>query len=214
MSARSATKRKILRKDSRSTRANPVPSTEIRIGIRLKHARLTKGLSLRQLADEVGCSESFISKIENDKVRPSFSTLHRIVAALEMNVALLFAEEAPESGRVSIMRPSARPVIRVDPVWRGEGITLERLIPGAAGTLLQANIHHIDPGANTDGPIEHDGEEFGYVLEGTLQLVVEDVSYVIRSGESFSFSSHLPHGYSNPGKTIAKVLWVNTPPTF
>ena len=95
MSARSATKRKISRRDLRSTRANPVPPTEIRIGIRLKHARLTKGLSLRQLADEVGCSESFISKIENDKVRPSFSTLHRIVAALEMNVALLFAEEMP-----------------------------------------------------------------------------------------------------------------------
>ncbi len=214
MNARPATKRKNSRKDSLSARANPVPPTEIRIGIRLKHARLTKGLSLRQLADEVGCSESFVSKIENDKVRPSFSMLHRIVATLEMNVALLFAEETPECDRVSIMRPDTRPVIRVDPVWQGEGITLERLIPGAAGTLLQANIHHIDPGANTDGPIEHDGEEFGYVLEGTLQLVVDDVSYVIRSGESFSFASHLPHGYSNPGKTIAKVLWVNTPPTF
>ena len=92
MSARSAAKRKNSRKDSLSARANLVPPTEIRIGIRLKHARLTKGLSLRQLADEVGCSESFVSKIENDKVRPSFSMLHRIVATLEMNVALLFAK--------------------------------------------------------------------------------------------------------------------------
>ena len=82
MNGKSATKRNISRRDSRSIRAVPAPPTEIRIGIRLKHARLTKGLSLRQLADEVGCSESFISKIENDKVRPSFSTLHRIVAAL------------------------------------------------------------------------------------------------------------------------------------
>ena len=127
MSARSATKRRNSRKDSRSARANSVLPAEIRIGIRLKHARLTKGLSLRQLADEVGCSGSFISKIENDKVRPSFSMLRRIVATLEMNVAVLFAEETPETDRLSIMRPNTRPVIRVDPVWQGERNTLERL---------------------------------------------------------------------------------------
>lgn len=208
------TKPRKIRAKPPSSRGKTTPSTETRIGVRLRHARLTKGLSLRQLADQVDCSESFISKVENDKVRPSFSMLHRIVAALEMNVAALFAEAAPEFERVTIMKPSNRPVIRVDPVWRGEGIALERLIPSAKGTLLQANIHHIDPGANTDGAIDHDGEELGYVLEGKLLLVVDGVSYLVHPGESFFFASHLPHSYSNPGKTVTKVLWVNTPPTF
>ena len=94
--------------------------------------------------------------------------------------------------------------------WR----MLERLIPNALGALLQANIHQIRPGANTDGAIEHEGKEFGYVLEGILRLVVNDVVYTIRRGDSFSFASRIPHKYSNPGKTSTRVLLVNTPPTF
>jgi transcriptional regulator with XRE-family HTH domain len=206
--------RKTLRLRKTPSRANPLPSAEIRIGIRVKHARLTKGLSLRQLANEVNCSESFISKIENDKVRPSFSMLHRMVAALEMNVAALFTERPPEAKQVDIMRPGQRPVIRVDPVWQGKGIQLERLKSNSKVALLQANIHHVEPGANTDGAISHDGEEFGYVLTGKLLLMVDNISYLIKEGESFSFNSKLPHSYSNPGNKAAKVLWLNTPPTF
>ena len=187
---------------------------EICIGAHIRHARLTKDLSLRQLADVVGCSESFVSKIENDKVRPSFSMLHRIVAALDINVAALFAERGAELGPVIIMRPNKRPVIHVDHIGRDNGITLERLIPHFSGTLLQANIHHINPGANTDGSIEHQGEEFGYVLEGRLRLIVNSVTYEVEHGESFSFPSHLAHSYSNPATVVTRVLWVNTPPTF
>lgn len=214
MRRESTMKRPSPRRSQQGARAPRPASKEIKIGIRLKHARRVKGFSLRQLADQVGCSESFISKIENDKVRPSFSVLHRIVTSLEMNVASLFEDNGSQPDQVCIMRPNKRPVIRVDPVWKGEGIMLERLVPSAPGTLLQANIHHIDAGANTDGPIQHEGDEFGYVLEGKLKLVVENVSYLIGPGESFSFRSHLPHSYSNPGKSTTKVLWVNTPPTF
>src|SRR5688500_8535518 len=60
--------------------------THIEIGMRLKHARLSKGFSLRQLADEVGCTEGFLSKIENNKARPSLAMLHRLVSRLEIAV--------------------------------------------------------------------------------------------------------------------------------
>ncbi|MBY9039551.1 helix-turn-helix domain-containing protein, partial [Pseudomonas fluorescens] len=72
------------------------------IGARLKHARLNRRISLRQLADDVGCTESFLSKVENDKVRPSLTMLHTIVKSLGINIAKLFSE--PDSAVVTVLK--------------------------------------------------------------------------------------------------------------
>ncbi len=185
-----------------------------RIGLKLHHARLTKGLNLKQVASAVGCSESFLSKLENDRVRPSLAMLHRLVGALEINVTALFNDADTDSRPVLVLRPGDRQVIQVDPLWRGKGIELERLIPNARGALLQANVHVVAPGSSSDGMIQHDGEEIGYILEGKLDLTVDGVTYRLEEGNSFFFSSSLPHGYRNPGKIKTRVLWVNSPPTF
>ena len=186
----------------------------IEIGTRLRHARLTKDMSLRQVADEVGCTESFLSKIENNKARPSLAVLHRLVSKLEINVAKLFSEDRTDIGPVAIMRNGERFTIKTDAMRRGRGIVLERLVSNAIATLLEANIHHVAPKGSSDGYIQHDGEEIGFVLEGTLELIVDKVTYLVREGDAFFFRSSLPHGYRNPGKTEAKVLWVNTPQSF
>jgi len=191
-----------------------VGRAEVKIGVRLKHARLTKGLTLREVADLVDCSESFVSKVENDKVQPSLAMLHRLVAALEINVTSLFAESEADAGPVSIMRDGSRPVIRMDPEWHGNGIALERVVPQPKGSLLQANIHHVAPNGGSDGLIEHKGEELGFVLEGRLELIVDNVVYLVSAGDSFFFQSSLPHGYRNKGREPARILWVNTPPSF
>jgi len=185
-----------------------------RIGTRLKHARLTKGLSLKQVGAAAGCSESFVSKVEHDHVRPSLAMLHRLVRVLEINVAALFDETQHDDSPVVILGPEARPVIRTDPLRRGEGIMLERLIPNARSALLQANIHHVEPGGTSDGKIQHEGEEIGYVLEGELELTVEERVFTLREGDSFYFPSQMAHGYRNVGATLARIVWVNTPPSF
>ncbi|WJR76623.1 cupin domain-containing protein [Bradyrhizobium sp. NP1] len=186
---------------------------EIKIGLRLKHARLAKHLKLRELADRLGCSESFLSKLENDKVRPSLSMLHQIVGTLDINIAALFADPLTDAP-VLIMRSDNRPVIRTDPLLQGPGIALERLIATAKGALIEANIHCVSPGGHTDGEIIHDGEEIGYVLTGELELHVAGETYHVAEGDCFFFKSDLSHGYRNPGKVMTRVLWVCTPPTF
>ena len=82
------------------------------------------------------------------------------------------------------------------------------------GGLLQANIHIVSPGEASDGQIEHVGEEVGYVLEGTLELTLGDMSYTVGVGDAFTFPSSVPHGYRNAGTGVARVLWVNSPATF
>ncbi|TWS97621.1 cupin domain-containing protein [Reyranella sp. CPCC 100927] len=192
---------------------NTPADAEIKIGSRLKHARLVQKLRLRELADQVGCSESFISKLENDKVRPSLSMLHKIVGILDINIAVLFSDP-PMQSPVLIVRADNRPIIRTDPLARGPGIALERLVAAAPSGLIEANIHCVDPGGHTDGAIDHVGEEIGFVLEGKLELTVDGVVYPLDIGDCFFFHSDLKHSYRNPGKVTARVLWVCTPPTF
>ena len=85
---------------------------DIRIGGRLRHARLMKGISLKEVAAGVGCSESFVSKLENDRVQPSLAVLHRLVALLGINVAAMFDRPGQhDGGPLFIMRAGERPTI-------------------------------------------------------------------------------------------------------
>lgn len=201
---------------SRSTTA-PRPegaSRTIRIGARLRHARLTKGLNLKAVAAGIDCSESFISKLENDKVQPSLAILHKLVAFLGINVTSLFNETVDKEGPLFVMEAGTRPVIRTSLRQQTDGVALERLVPHSRTSLLQANIHELAPGGSGHGLIAHAGEELGYVLEGEIDLTVGETTRRVKSGDAFFFSSEHAHGYVNPGKAIARILWVNTPPTF
>lgn len=91
---------------------------------------------------------------------------------------------------------------------------MERLIPYARGHLLQGNIHIVQPGGSSDGMISHSGEEVGYLIAGEIELIVGGKTYTLSAGDSFCFRSDVEHGYRNIGKSEARIVWVNTPPTF
>lgn len=184
----------------------------LRIGVRLKHARKVMGLRLRELAERVGCSESFLSKIENNKVNPSLQMLHRIVTELNFSIGEILSEDIEEN-RI-VMRAGQRPTIRMVPSRESEGTSVEWLVPPGDSRLLAGSIHLVNPGGGSLGTIEHEGEELGFILEGELELEVDGKSYALGAGDSFFFRSDLAHGYRNPGKVLTRILWVNTPPTF
>jgi transcriptional regulator with XRE-family HTH domain len=198
---------------NRSSQAkDPGPLQEIRVGLKLKHTRLLKGITLKQLAMAAGCSESLLSKIENGRANPSLKMLHRVAAALDMPVAGLFkAHNDPDD---VVLRRGERPVIETDQVRRGHGVRLEALIPSSSKHLLAGFINHVDPGGSSEGDLEHEGEEFGYVLEGAIELTVAGRTYHLAAGDCFHFRSERPHAYRNAQPGIARVIWINTPPTF
>jgi transcriptional regulator with XRE-family HTH domain len=183
-----------------------------RLSLRLRLARQLRGMTLKAVADAAGCSESLLSKIENGKASPSLPMLHRLVQALDTNIGWMFEEVDGDEGIV--FRKGSRPMIALDPLRRGEGISLERVIPYSPGHMLQCNIHHIDVDGESAGPIQHAGEEVGYVLAGEIELVVDKTRYRLSAGDSFVFRSELPHHYRNIGRELASIFWVNTPPTF
>ena len=187
-------------------------SVPMAIGARLRHARLVKGLLMKDLAKRVGVSISLISKYENDKLLPPLTVLHSLVTELETNIGALF--EPNWAGVEHIARAGARPRISAGGEKDAADVMLERLVPNGKGHLLQGNIHIVAPGGGSMGPMRHEGDEVGYVLEGRLDLSIDDVLHELGPGDSFAFPSNLAHTYRNPGSEVARVIWINTPPTF
>jgi transcriptional regulator with XRE-family HTH domain len=180
------------------------------LGERLRTARKLRGLRLREVATGAGCSESLVSKIECDKAYPSLQTLHRLAEVLGTTVAALFS---PESGQgLTVYREGERPVLRLSAPGGSPRPSLERMVPHAEGRTLNGNIHVVPPGSGSEGALRHEGEEIGYVLEGTIELVVDGRAVTLGRGDSFFFPSLLPHSYRNVGREVARVIWVNSPP--
>jgi transcriptional regulator with XRE-family HTH domain len=211
--ATAAAPKKALRAASgRKATAKTLPAAAPAIGARLRHARLVKGLLLKELAEGVGVSISLISKYENDKLLPPLTVLHALVSKLETNIGALFEPDWSPGDHVA--RAGSRPRITAGGDGQSEGVTLERLVPNGQGHLLQANIHIVAPSGGSMGPMLHEGDEMGYVLQGRLELRIGDTTYDLGPGDSFAFPSTLAHTYRNPGRDTTRVIWVNTPPTF
>jgi transcriptional regulator with XRE-family HTH domain len=182
---------------------------ESRVGLKMRHTRLLKGLTLKRLAEMAECSESLLSRIENGNANPSIKTMHRVALALDMPVSGLFQEGVEDSSVV--LRQGERPTVQAG---QAKGHRLEALIPSRRGNLLSGYINDIEPGSGSEGVITHEGEEFGYVLDGEIELIVDKKKYQLRPGDSFFFRSERPHSYTNNRKKVARILWLNTPPTF
>ena len=191
--------------------SNQAGKRRVRLGRRVRHWRLVKGLTLKHLAQRVGCSESLLSKVENDRAAPSLSTLHKLATVLDTNLSDILGSGESEI----VTRAGDRKVLFVDGNKSpGEPMRLEQLVPAKKGGLLQADMYVIPPGGGSHGEIQHSGEEFGFVVEGSLCLTIENATYRLEAGDSFVFRSELSHAFVNNGEEAARILWLNTPPTF
>ncbi|MFD0986433.1 cupin domain-containing protein [Methyloligella solikamskensis] len=186
------------------------PAEGVHIGAKLRQYRLAQRLTLKEVAQKADCSESMLSKIENDKITPSIGLLHRLVSILGTNINALFVQMPTGA----ITRSGERPSIAQTGVDEDKAIALELLTPSPSPFLFQSSIHTVPPQAESDGKIVHQGEDFGYVLEGSLELSLGDETFVLNAGDTFYFRSEIPHGYRNPGKETARIIWFNTPATF
>jgi transcriptional regulator with XRE-family HTH domain len=180
------------------------------LGDKLRHLRRKSGLTLKQLGDLTGCSESMLSKAERGHVVPSLDLLSRVAQQLGTSVAGLFAE-APEQS-CFVYKEGERPKLELGTATPDGHTVLERLIPYARGRQLNANLHVVPPGGGSAGVLSHAGEEVGFVIEGYIEITVDTETHLVGPGGSFFSHSELPHSYRNIGTTAARIVWVNSPP--
>jgi len=192
----------------------------IEIGALLRQARVTRGMSLRSLAAEVGVSPSLISQVETGKTQPSVSTLYALSNYLGLSMDdLLSSENDSSNGDASstiarpaqfhshqapIQRGSENPSLEMD-----NGVRWERLAIGEGGPT-EPLLAIYSPGASSsiEGKLmRHGGLEYAYILEGELTLQLEFDTYVLRAGDSLQFDSIRPHMYTNHGAVAARGVW-------
>jgi DNA-binding transcriptional MerR regulator/quercetin dioxygenase-like cupin family protein len=186
--------------------AAPKPRPEPRpLGPKLRRMRERTGVGIVEAARRAGISAGFLSSIERAQANASVATLQRLATAYGTTVMELF--QAPK-GRDRLVRPADRRVLEVQ-----SGVRMELLSTGA--TMLQSMIFRVAPLSGSDGSYSHQGEEFIYMMAGTLEVWLDELEcFVLNEGDSFWFESTLGHRWFNPSKEEAVLLWINTPPTF
>lgn len=178
------------------------------LGKRLKGARTAKGYSLEELARRTGFSKSFLSQIENGKNSPSIASLKKITEALDVSIGQLF--EGDRGEQVYFLKKSERTPFEVVK----DKVIFEFGASKVPNRRMEAIFFTLLPGGESEGEYSHDGEEFGTVLEGTLQLELDGKEYVMQAGDSIYFSSSIPHRWRNRGSSAMRAIWVITPPSF
>lgn len=175
------------------------------IGGKIKRLRQQLNLSQAELADRCELTKGYISQLENDLTSPSISTLCDILSALGTDLSEFFKKEVDEKVVFSAE----------DFIEKHEsGMLLKWIIPNAQKNEMEPVLVELLPGASTAVDFPHEGEEFGYVLEGRIVIDLGKNKYACKKGETFYYTADKAHGISNTGKQNARFLWISTPPNF
>lgn len=175
------------------------------IGSKIKQLRQQLNLSQSELADRCELTKGYISQLENDLTSPSIATLIDILSALGTNLSDFFKKEDDEK----IVFSENDFIEKHD-----DGMILRWIIPNAQKNEMEPVLVELLAGASTADDFPHEGEEFGFVLEGKISITLGNAKHICKKGESFYYTANKPHGIKNIGKSTAKFIWVSTPPNF
>lgn len=177
------------------------------IGNKIKELRIKKGLTQEELADRSELSKGFISQLENDLTSPSIATLVDILQCLGTNLQNFFTDMTDEQ----IVFGSNDYFEKRDDDLHN---TVEWIIPNAQKNMMEPIRVTLDAGGSTYPDLPHEGEEFGYVLSGTIYIILGNRTIKAKKGESFYFKPDSRHYIKAGEKSGAVFIWVSTPPNF
>lgn len=175
------------------------------IGQKLKELRILKGLTQEELADRAELSKGFISQLERDLTSPSIATLTDILQCLGTTLNEFFTADADEQ----IVFGAEDYFVKEDGELKN---TIQWIIPNAQKNVMEPIMLTLEPGGETYPDNPHEGEEFGYVLQGIIAIHLGNKIYKAKKGESFYFVPDKKHYLTS--KSGAVILWVSSPPSF
>ncbi len=177
----------------------------MQLGRKIRDLRQQYNLTQEELADRCELTKGYISQLENDLTSPSIATLTDILNALGSNLSDFFREDSEEK----IVFSQEEYIEK-----QSDGMIWNWVIPNAQKNMMEPVLVELEPEASAPVDFPHDGEEFGYVLEGRIAIIVGGKAHTAKKGESFYFTANREHRILNKGKGRAKFLWISTPPNF
>lgn len=185
----------------------------LKLGAKVRELRMKNRFTLQDLATKTGLSKPFLSQIENDHVVPPIATLLKLARALNVSLSYFFQDETTTQ-KVSITRPSERIRIERRPHHDREG-TVSYIYESLE---TKKRDKHMEPFYVEFPPIgveemnftAHEGEEFLYILEGTVEFRGVDRVEILEAGDSIYLDSSISHAFrcvgDKPAKAVA-VIW-------
>lgn len=182
--------------------------SEFYIGEIIKAFRLSKGMSLRELAGKAGVSPSMLSQVENNIVNPSISVLKNISTALNVPMYKFFQENALQENLV--VRKGEYKTI-----GQAEEETQYHLLTADSSGDLECCLMDIPANsASSDKLWGHIGEEVAFVLKGEVDVYLEKNRYHLCEGDAVKIPSNIRHRWVNESSQDVRVIFSVTPPGF
>lgn len=180
----------------------------LQLGQRVRAIRLSQNLTLEEASKRTGLARSTLSKIENEQISPTFTAVSKLVRGLGIDIPQLFSQ--PRTG--------AKPAGRRDITRKGEGkphptptyehellatqLTQKKMVP------FRTRVHTRTFDEFNDW-VRHDGEEFLYVLSGSILLYTEFYEPVeLNEGDSAYYDCTMGHALVSTSEEDAECLWV------
>lgn len=177
------------------------------IGDKIKMLRIKNGLTQEELANRCELSKGFISQVERNQTSPSIATLVDVLQCLGTSLKDFFGEIVDE-----------KIVFGKDDFFVKENHELRHeirwIVPDSQKNRMEPILFMLSPSGASEKDDPHEGEEFGYVLSGSILIHIGSRKFRAKKDESFYFKPTAVHYIENTGKSEARLLWVSTPPSF
>ena len=186
-----------------------------KIGFRIKIYRKKNKISLKDLAQKVGLSASFLSQVESEKTYPSLQSLKKIADALHTTIGDIIGETGVITNTLVIKREDRKIINHI-----GKGVEVQLLASLDKNHILDPCIQKLEKGCiSGEPPFQHFGQEFIYMLKGVMELTLCDDNqgnskHIMNEGDGIYFNSNVKHSFKNIYDGITEILCVSSPPYF
>jgi transcriptional regulator with XRE-family HTH domain len=195
-------------------------AASVSLGKNVRGERERAGLSVRELARRLGVSASFLSQFELGQSQASVSTLFAIVRELNLSLDELLGHSVLPTKQVKSKRGAqlrdtgAGPLPASDYLSFQTGVRWRRLTDEVGNDRVDFLLSEYEPGSDSapaNQPQQHKGNDYGFVLEGTLTAIVNSGrKRRIKEGQAIAMRGDVPHRLLNETDKLVRAIWFVT----
>ena len=178
------------------------------IGTDMRALRRSRNWTLNDLAARLDRSVGWLSQVERGQSEPALADIRTVAALFDLPVSFFFSQSSDTPEAAYVVRSESRRAMSDE----GKGLVESLLSPDLGGAF--EIVHSVfAAGARCPQPFVRLTEEAGYVIEGSLTLIIDGENFVLKRGDSFRFAGETV-SWVNEGEVPAVLIWVIAPPVY
>lgn len=181
---------------------NPGAIEPAKLGQMIRKCRQQRKLTLKELCETAGVSVGYLSQVERGNASPSLGTLAQISHALDLGLDYFVSRPKPGD---AVSYAADRRKFSISE----SAVTYEALSSEFPGHELSAFIMNCPPGFESE-VFQHEGEEFIYMLSGSIEKTLDGEPFTLKEGDSLHYNGMTKHAWKTLGDTPARILWTGT----